>query len=162
MSTITLNNTLMSRMKIGPGFLVPGPGRWSRLLFLPIDPIVIYSMTCASYFPCSISLTHFTQFVTEIMLLKANNAECRLKLKIKFLMSYGLPHASEHLIYVRKYDITSFYDIQNQNVSNTATICSFWSTFQSFYSKLKAVYLCCRAGQFKSYLSETSQTSKKS
>ena len=31
-------------------------------------------MTCASYFPCSISLTHFTKFVTEIMLLKANNA----------------------------------------------------------------------------------------
>ena len=31
-------------------------------------------MTCASCFPCLISLTHFTKFVTEIMLLKANNA----------------------------------------------------------------------------------------
>ena len=37
MSTIALNNTLMSRIKNGSRILVPGPGRWSRLLFLPIE-----------------------------------------------------------------------------------------------------------------------------
>ena len=34
MSTIALNNTLMSRIKNGSRILVPGPGRWSLNLNL--------------------------------------------------------------------------------------------------------------------------------
>ena len=58
-------------------------------------------------------------------------------------------HASEQYYY-----ISSFYYIQNRYVSNTAMISPVFVHFQSFYSKLKSIYLRCWESQLKSYLLE--------